>query len=168
MSVTWSNLGASWQSPHYEYRGLSTDTKPTDVPVNSTFRELDTGASFYFSDGEWNPARLPQENSSSSSNGGSGNLLVVLSIDENDNTVATSEVTYGDVLASMRSGIPVMFTPADGIDAVGAGLVICAEVMSNSTIALHFGSVSGTIDSTSGGQDDPIQIELAIRDEEPN
>lgn len=167
MAVTWSNLGASWQSPHYEYRGLSTDTKPTDVPVNSTFRELDTGASFYFSDGEWNPARLPQENSSSSSNGGSGNLLVVLSIDENDNTFATSEVTYGDVLASMRSGIPVMFILADGAYSGGASLVMCAEVNLDSTITLYFGSVSSTIDSTSGGQDDPIRIILPIAEEEP-
>lgn len=35
------------------FRGLSTDTKPTNVPENSLFMELDTGVGYYFSGGEW-------------------------------------------------------------------------------------------------------------------
>ena len=34
-----------------DYMGLSTDSKPTDVAVNSLFLELDTG-NFYYFDGE--------------------------------------------------------------------------------------------------------------------
>lgn len=33
-----------------DYRGLSTDEKPTDAPDNSLFLEVDTG-NFYFFDG---------------------------------------------------------------------------------------------------------------------
>ena len=35
------------------FRGLSTDTKPMNVAVNSTFLELDTGKGFYFCNGAW-------------------------------------------------------------------------------------------------------------------
>lgn len=35
------------------FRGLSTDEKPTNVPENSLFMELDTGVGYYFSEGEW-------------------------------------------------------------------------------------------------------------------
>lgn len=38
----------------YEYKGTSTDTKPTDnVGVNSLFLELDTGDVYYFAGVEW-------------------------------------------------------------------------------------------------------------------
>lgn len=37
-----------------EYRGLSSDTKPTEnVQENSLFLELDTGDFYYFADGDW-------------------------------------------------------------------------------------------------------------------
>lgn len=36
----------------YDYKGLSTDTKPTDAGVNSLFWELDTNEFYYF-DGEY-------------------------------------------------------------------------------------------------------------------
>jgi hypothetical protein len=36
-----------------DLKGLSTDTKPTDVPVNTLFLELDTGCFFYFNGTEW-------------------------------------------------------------------------------------------------------------------
>lgn len=37
-----------------EFRGLSTDDKPTEnVATNSLFLELDTGDFYYFDDGEW-------------------------------------------------------------------------------------------------------------------
>lgn len=36
-------------------RGLSTDTKPTDVPNGSEFREMDTGKDFMYDEesGDW-------------------------------------------------------------------------------------------------------------------
>jgi len=52
--VTYVNRVPSWTHPFMEYHGLSTDTKPTDAPVNAKFVELDTGASFYFYNGTWN------------------------------------------------------------------------------------------------------------------
>lgn len=36
-----------------EYKGLSTDTKPTDCAVNSLFLELDTGDLYYFDGSAW-------------------------------------------------------------------------------------------------------------------
>lgn len=39
------------QTGDAEYKGLSTDEKPTDCAVNSLFLELDTG-DFYYFDGE--------------------------------------------------------------------------------------------------------------------
>ena len=39
------------QGNEYEYKGLSTDDKPTDCGTNSIFLELDTG-NFYYFDGE--------------------------------------------------------------------------------------------------------------------
>ena len=44
--VTLKGAGAS-------YVGLSTDDKPTDVPVNSIFTELDTNTSYYFTGEGW-------------------------------------------------------------------------------------------------------------------
>lgn len=34
--------------------GLSTDSKPTDVEVNTIFLELDTGDFYYFDGDNWN------------------------------------------------------------------------------------------------------------------
>lgn len=43
------------QGNEREYKGLSTDTKPTDdVGVNSMFLELDTGDFYYFDGESWN------------------------------------------------------------------------------------------------------------------
>lgn len=36
-----------------EIKGLSTDTKPTDVGVNSLFLELDTCEAYYFDGNTW-------------------------------------------------------------------------------------------------------------------
>lgn len=43
---------------HYEFAGLSTDTKPTEyggkpIETNSIFLELDTGSFYYFDGSEW-------------------------------------------------------------------------------------------------------------------
>lgn len=35
------------------YLGLSTDDKPTDVPVNTLFEELDTNDTYYYSGEAW-------------------------------------------------------------------------------------------------------------------
>lgn len=38
----------------YEYKGLSTDTKPTETaPVNALFLELDTGDFYYYNGTAW-------------------------------------------------------------------------------------------------------------------
>lgn len=36
-----------------EYKGLSTDTKPTDCGINSLYFELDTGDFYYFTGEDW-------------------------------------------------------------------------------------------------------------------
>lgn len=36
-----------------EFKGLSTDTKPTDCAENSLFLELDTGKFYYFTGSTW-------------------------------------------------------------------------------------------------------------------
>ena len=41
------------QANEHEYKGLSTDTKPTDCAVNSLFLELDTGDFYYFDGATW-------------------------------------------------------------------------------------------------------------------
>lgn len=43
----------SRQGGEYEYKGLSTDAKPTDCKVNSLFLELDTGDVYYFTGETW-------------------------------------------------------------------------------------------------------------------
>lgn len=41
------------QGGEYEFKGLSTDDKPTDCKVNSLFLELNTGNVYYFTGEEW-------------------------------------------------------------------------------------------------------------------
>ena len=36
-----------------EYKGLSTDTRPSDCAVNSLFLELDTGNVYYYDGSAW-------------------------------------------------------------------------------------------------------------------
>lgn len=36
-----------------DYRGLSTDTKPTDADINALFLEVDTGDFYYYDGSEW-------------------------------------------------------------------------------------------------------------------
>ena len=35
------------------YYGESTDTKPSDVAVNTKFKELDTGDTYYYDGSDW-------------------------------------------------------------------------------------------------------------------
>ena len=46
-----NTLNNCQQGNENDYKGLSTDTKPTNCAVNSLFLELDTG-DFYYFDGE--------------------------------------------------------------------------------------------------------------------
>lgn len=48
-------LNDNKQDGEHEYKGLSTDTKPTECAVNSMFLELDTGDFYYFDGEEWQP-----------------------------------------------------------------------------------------------------------------
>lgn len=41
------------QAMEHDYKGLSTDTKPTECAVNSLFLELDTGDFYYFTGSTW-------------------------------------------------------------------------------------------------------------------
>lgn len=41
------------QAFEYEYKGLSTDVKPTACAANSLFLELDTGDFYYFDGSKW-------------------------------------------------------------------------------------------------------------------
>lgn len=41
------------QGAEYEYKGLSTDSKPKDCDVNSLFWEMDTDTIYYFDGEEW-------------------------------------------------------------------------------------------------------------------
>lgn len=49
--ITINTPGAAYE---YEYKGLSTDAKPTDCAANSLFLELDTGKFYYFDGEAWN------------------------------------------------------------------------------------------------------------------
>ena len=50
MAVTFND---NKQLDEHDYKGLSTDTKPTDCTVNSLFLELDTGDFYYFNGETW-------------------------------------------------------------------------------------------------------------------
>ena len=41
------------QADDHDYKGLSTDVKPTGCAVNSLFLELDTGDFYYFTGESW-------------------------------------------------------------------------------------------------------------------
>lgn len=47
------SINGNRQAFEYDYKGLSTDTKPTECAVNSLFLELDTGDFYYFTGTTW-------------------------------------------------------------------------------------------------------------------
>lgn len=55
-----SMIGENTGTAEFEFKGLSTDSKPTGevngkkVGVNSLFLELDTGDMYYFDGSDWN------------------------------------------------------------------------------------------------------------------
>lgn len=109
--VTMTNEVESWGSPHYKFYGLAKDTKPTEnVPENSEFRELDTGADFYFSEGSWHPS--PASSDGGSSSGGASSLVIVLQDDGNG--TYTGSDTNSDIYNAFRGGQPVVLDCGDG------------------------------------------------------
>lgn len=71
------------QAGSYEYKGLSTDTKPTNCAVNSLFLELDTGTFFYFDGTGWIPLKR----------GGGGGYSLFKSLIDRTVTEVTEEMT---------------------------------------------------------------------------
>ena len=109
--VTYVNKVTSWEHPYMEYRGLSTDTKPTDAPVNSKFVELDTGVKYYFNDGEWSVAPTPSDSSGGGS-GGADKFVVTLT---NENDTWTADKTIAEILEAYEAGANVVCSyPTDG------------------------------------------------------
>ncbi len=76
------------QAGTYDFKGLSTDEKPTDCGINSLFYELDTG-DFYYFDGVWKKvsSKVQLENTGSSG---------TIEITENG-TVDVYDYDYADV-----------------------------------------------------------------------
>ncbi len=84
------------QTYEKEFKGLSTDSKPTSgVPENSLFLELDTGDFYYFDGEEWNKM--------TSSGGGGSSIDMTL-----------NGVTENDADFSYKVGIYAMASAADG------------------------------------------------------
>jgi len=73
-------------------RGLSTDTKPTDTPNGSEFREMDTGKDFMYdaASGAWKE----QPTSGASGGGGGGVFVVTKSNGALDKTYAEIDAAY--------------------------------------------------------------------------
>lgn len=71
------------QEGSYEYKGLSTDSKPTNCAVNSLLLELDTGAFFYFDGTGWIPLKR----------GGGGGYSLFKSLIDRSVTEVTEEMT---------------------------------------------------------------------------
>lgn len=75
-------------------RGLSMDTKPTDVPNGSEFREMDTGKKFLYSAAgtEW----IEQPCCGGGSGGGGGNVLIVTL-----NSSNVADKTFAEISAAI-------------------------------------------------------------------
>ena len=80
--ITMNDCG---QAGSYEYKGLSTDTKPTNCAVNSLFLELDTGTFFYFDGTGWIPLKR----------GGGAEYSLFKSLIDRTVTEVTEEMTKG-------------------------------------------------------------------------
>lgn len=80
--ITMNDCG---QAGSYEYKGLSTDTKPTNCAVNSLFLELDTGTFFYFDGTGWIPLKR----------GGGREYSLFKSLIDRTVTEVTEEMTKG-------------------------------------------------------------------------
>jgi hypothetical protein len=99
--ITINTPGAAYE---YEYKGLSTDEKPTDCAANSLFLELDTGKFYYFDGEAWNEL-------GTGGGGGDGDVLY--------NGSVTFQVVGDPPEQASMSTAPLEFTrtPEDGEDA---------------------------------------------------
>lgn len=84
-----------------EYKGLSTDEKPTDCAANSLFLELDTGKFYYFDGEAWNEL---------GTGGGGGDVLY-----DGSATFVVSSTPQGSV-SMLTDGIEFTRRPEDGED----------------------------------------------------
>lgn len=86
-----------------EYKGLSTDEKPTDCAANSLFLELDTGKFYYFDGEDWNEL-------GTGGGGGGGDVLY-----DGSATFVVSSTPQGDI-SMLTDGIEFTRMPEDGED----------------------------------------------------
>lgn len=142
--VTYINRVTSWEHPYMEYRGLSTDTKPTDAPVNAKFVELDTGAEYYFSGGTWNvsPVQSGSGGNSSSSGGGAEKFVVTL-IEDNDEW--TSDKTIAEVAEAFENNLIVVAKVYDGHNYVEVPVVIADNDEEEPFVTCYGSNVDSTI-----------------------
>lgn len=86
-------------------RGLSTDTKPVNVPNGSEFREMDTGKKFLYSAAgtEW----IEQPGSGGSGGGGSVEPLIVRKSPDSTLSNQIMDTTWHDIYDALARGVPV-------------------------------------------------------------
>lgn len=123
--VTMTNEVESWGSPHYKFYGLAKDTKPTEnVPENSEFRELDTGADFYYSEGSWHPS--PASSDGGSSSAGAEPFIVTITVGANDEYVG--DKTYKEVYDAFSAYQPCyLVANVPGVDFKGSVSAVSLE-----------------------------------------
>lgn len=132
------------------YEGTSSDQKPTDVPVNTEFRELDTNCRYYFTGESW--AEIPS--SGGGGGGGSDNY------NELSNKPSINNVTLSGDKSLDNLGIQAKITgdvtiSSDNVDDTGAtNLFVTAEEKS----AWNAKQDALTIDSSpTSGSENPVQ-----------
>ena len=94
-----------------ELMGLSTDTKPDNVDINTVFNELDTGDS-YFNDGsDW----VKMSNGSGGVGGGSDIVYVPIVVDytDPDNLVVTCSTNIDTIVGYINAGKMVYLKEQD-------------------------------------------------------
>ena len=148
--VTMTNEVESWGSPHYKFYGLAKDTKPTEnVPENSEFRELDTGADFYFSEGLWHPS--PASSDGGSSSACAEPFIVMLTA---EGSTITGNATFGEIFNAKYAGQTVALNLGEN----NSSSVLDANISDN-TVSLAF-VMNGQIAQVSGAADSAISMEL--------
>lgn len=159
--VTYINKVTSWEHPYMEYRGLSTDTKPTDAPVNAKFVELDTGVEYYFSGGTWNIAPSPSGDGSGSSQPVVVNDKLIVTLTEEDDTWTADKTIAEIVEAYEAKQVVVALYPVSGSVFVEIPCNVAAVVSSRSaatfcgnyTLESSTYNVVSIIASNTGGDD---------------
>ena len=162
--VTYINKVTSWEHPYMEYRGLSTDTKPTDAPVNAKFVELDTGVEYYYSGGEWNLA--PTQNSGGSDGGSSsGTGAFLAEITTQDYEEFTLVTPPSEVFAAAQEGpvtAIVELSDSGVAQVVRMDLTFAIEDTATEDNAIYMFCFNGS--GVDGGHDLSIVFEGAIDD----